>query len=132
MLLCEKMENTEAIIIKGCRQYSTYFGYGFNLLFKSENLQPLIDFDSKNRLETSFVAIDAIPFFNQGLNTQLQELYFTRELVKAFVGSHGPRGNEDEISSFENAKIEIPKKIVVTGKWGCGVFNGNPELKFII
>lgn len=28
--------------------------------------------------------------------------------------------------------IEGDRKTLVTGKWGCGMFNGNAELKFII
>lgn len=32
---------------------------------------------------------------------------------------------------FENLPDE-KKKQIVTGNWGCGCFNGSPELKFII
>lgn len=48
-LLCEKMDDNEAIIILGARQYSAYSGYGFSLKFAGayNDETPLYVFFSK-------------------------------------------------------------------------------------
>lgn len=45
---------------------------------------------------------------------QWHENVILRELNKAFIGFHG---NE---------------RALVTGKWGCGAFHGDVQLKFLI
>lgn len=45
------------------------------------------------------------------------------KLNKAYVGFMGD-------SKIEDKKEDT--KLVSTGRWGCGAFNGNSELKFII
>jgi len=49
---------------------------------------------------------------------QFQEFNVMRELNKAYC-AFMQKSSSDE-------------KPVATGNWGCGVFNGNPELKFLI
>ena len=44
-----------------------------------------------------------------------------REINKAYIGFYG--------TIFED---EDKNKDVATGKWGCGAFGGNPQLKFLI
>ena len=53
---------------------------------------------------------------------QLDQPAVMRELNKAWVGFRG---------SLEEAKEES-KRAIVTGKWGCGAFRGDAQLKFVI
>ena len=46
-----------------------------------------------------------------------------RELNKSFIGFRGD-------SKEEETKGE--RKIITTGRWGCGAYNGHPELKFML
>jgi poly(ADP-ribose) glycohydrolase len=79
------------------------------------------------------VAIDAIPFFGQTVGDQLEQEFLLRDLNKAFVGFMGIQAlNESLLLEFENLGTKSDRKAIVTGKWGCGAFNGNPEIKFII
>jgi poly(ADP-ribose) glycohydrolase len=60
-LFCARMEQHEAIYIKGEKQYSNYSGYGGSLDYlpmNSDGSKPLGK-DSKQRLCSTFVAIDA-------------------------------------------------------------------------
>eukprot|EP00347_Sterkiella_histriomuscorum_P014425 403360911 len=104
-LFCEKMNWNESLIIKGSRSI-----------------------DPEGRLENTFVAIDAIRFASN-FSQQLLKICINRDLVKSYVGFIGILdGDEKSIENFENGN----RKKVVTGNWGCGVFNGCPEIKFIL
>ncbi len=46
-----------------------------------------------------------------------------RDLTKAYIGFLGVPSDP----TFEEHKMQV-----VTGKWGCGIFGGIPELKLII
>jgi len=61
--------------------------------------------------------MDAEKYIEKQATFQFQMTYVLRELNKAHAGFL----TEDE----------TPRK-VATGKWGCGVCKGNPQLKFII
>lgn len=63
-IFMDKMDHNEAILIKGCRRFSKYTGYDYSLAFEDIQLQELADFDAMRRLDSSFVAIDAIPHDN--------------------------------------------------------------------
>ena len=59
-----------------------------------------------------------------------------RECNKAYIGFKGlhkrnPPAEEKAIKDFENLPEGKLKK-VITGNWGCGVFGGCPEIKFLI
>lgn len=47
-----------------------------------------------------------------------------RELLKAYVGFEC----SNELASFEKEE----KMSISTGRWGCGIFGGDPQLKFLI
>jgi len=51
------------------------------------------------------------------------EKNFLKDLIKCLTGFQNVN---DQIFN------EINKLDVVTGKWGCGLFNGHPEIKFIV
>jgi hypothetical protein len=59
-----------------------------------------------NRLESSFVAIDAIAFASKNdLALQLRQDVLMRELNKAYIGFQGITINDDEFKSFENEEL---------------------------
>lgn len=51
--------------------------------------------------------------------TQFQPMYIKRELNKALV-------------AFEKQPYALPDAMISTGSWGCGVYCGDKELKFVI
>ncbi|CAI2366239.1 unnamed protein product [Moneuplotes crassus] len=121
LILCPKMEKNEAIMIKGPKRYSNYTGYGFSTEYTGpfDDKQPL---DSDSRIERVFTAIDAIYFGStQHEYAQFGKKSILRELNKALIGFTKFSGEEDD-----------DKMVLSTGNWGCGAFNGNCELKFLI
>ena len=60
-------------------------------------------------------AIDAINFPRTKEVEQFSKEGFGREAMKAFTGFNTPEG-----------------KMICTGNWGCGVFAGDLQLKFLI
>lgn len=66
------------------------------------------------------IAIDAVDYSNFPENRkQFQKDCVDREIHKAYVG-------------FSPAKILNDDKDIVSGKWGCGVFKGDSQVKFVI
>ena len=114
LFFMEVMDDCDAIGIYNTIQYSDYTGYGFNFEYKGCLI------DDKNPITMHrIIAIDAIPakMFYSYNNDAIKEI--NRDIHKAFVGFN-----------FANDNKELPK-IIATGNWGCGAFNGNHELKFI-
>lgn len=109
-LLCEEMEDDEAIIVYRVRRFARYSGYADSFKYEGEfALQ-------KNAAvqDSVFVAIDAIDFSRfptEGY--QFSKRGVRREINKAFAG-------------FEGAVFEARESLpICTGKWGCGAFHGN-------
>lgn len=71
-----------------------------------------------------FVAIDATKFSKYGGADSLKEedqykmKNVIRDLNKALIGFNFPE--------------EFRHKVISTGKWGCGAFGGDPQVKFLI
>ena len=66
------------------------------------------------------VAIDALDYTHfSDRNIQFNKIYVDREIHKAAIG-------------FSRVKQLNDDKDIVTGKWGCGVFKGDAQLKFLI
>lgn len=116
VLLCEKMANNEAVIIKNTITYSDYTGYGssFKCIGFSKQLTALFSNNLSKVESDDVLAIDAIPF---GLekNEQYGIVPTLRELEKCRIGL-----------SYSN------EKPFATGNWGCGVFGGDTQLKAVI
>ena len=114
LLFCESMTDEEAILIQGARAYSGYKGYGKTFAFHASNM-------SIEDVDKEVVAMDAIDFSTtQG--SQFAEPSILRELNKAYVAFYG--GDLDSKTS--------PKKPISTGNWGCGAFQGDAQLKFLL
>ena len=115
MLFTEVLADNEVLFVIGAEQYSSYTGYADNFTF-SGRFHDTISLDSAGRRETSIVAMDAIRFTRSSV--QYNKGNVDRELTKSFVA----------FSSDHTARLAA----VATGNWGCGAFNGDCRLKFLI
>lgn len=122
-LLCERMEAYEAIVVTGVQRYGNYKGYSESFQFGGkcvDSLEPTRD--SLNRIPRQIVAIDALHLPKAADKIeQFSEGSTIRELNKAYVGFLG-----DYICSPED------KRVISTGKWGCGIFEGCTQYKLLI
>jgi len=118
ILLCEEMGDKEAILMKGAEIYGKYKGYGHDWRFDGdyEDMREIINEGELRVLDRDIVAIDAINFNWEKKYRQFSEEAVLRELNKAYVGFKGEEGD----------------KGIVTGKWGCGIFWGDVQLKLLI
>lgn len=123
ILFFESMSATEAINIKGAQEYSAFKGYGDTFRFAGDLEITGVPYDEYKRMEITTVAMDALSFGSADPADQFIEANILRELNKALVGFRGP-----VLDCTEADK----KRDVATGKWGCGAFKGNPQLKFVI
>uniref|UniRef100_F1KZ17 poly(ADP-ribose) glycohydrolase n=1 Tax=Ascaris suum TaxID=6253 RepID=F1KZ17_ASCSU len=115
MLLCERMDHNESIVILGAQRYSDYEGYGHTFQWCPLHSPDSLSRDRFERLRCEVVAIDALPFTkpHHQFNVDLVD----RELLKAYCGFSMRDGSS---------------KAVATGNWGCGVFGGDVRLKSVI
>lgn len=117
LLFTEKLEDKECLVIVGVQKFNLL--QGFKNTFKYvDNYCDSLSLDSRNRNDTHIVAIDAMNFYGKS-HTQYYPCYIQRELNKACIGFLG--------DPSENSYREI-----VTGRWGCGAFQGDEQLKFLI
>ncbi|KAK2887892.1 poly(ADP-ribose) glycohydrolase isoform X2 [Channa argus] len=113
-LFTERLADNECVLITGSQQFSCYSGFGDTFEWAGpyrDNLER----DNWCRLKRQIVAIDALHFRYR--NDQYNKSKINRELNKAYCGFKGHGDNSPDIA---------------TGKWGCGAFNGDPELKALI
>ena len=111
MLLCEEMDDTEAIIMRGAACYSATGGYHRSLLWVG-------DAAAADAAPHDYVAFDALYYRERDAHRQWREDNLRRELRKALVAFAAPGGGR--------------APAVATGNWGCGAFNGNPHLKALL
>ncbi|KAI6213099.1 hypothetical protein M3Y94_00109900 [Aphelenchoides besseyi] len=119
-LLCDVMNDNESILIIGAQRFSYYEGYsqsfkhvrGYKDQFKLSRT-PL------GHYPTEIIAIDALPFEAGKQHEQFHANMINRELKKAFIG-------------FAITTPNTCCQTIATGNWGCGIFGGNLELKFLI
>jgi hypothetical protein len=130
MCLCEFMKENEAIYIIGTEQFSQFKGYGCTFQFhqncfnfgESNNIKNILyGVKSLNIVDSVLLAFDAKKYLKFEENF-LKENYL-RELRKAFTAFRPLENNTDNY---------INSKAIATGKWGCGVYKGDSELKFLI
>ncbi|KAF1321007.1 Poly glycohydrolase, partial [Globisporangium splendens] len=126
-LVFAKLEPNESFVIHGTERYSSYKGYGDTFEFGG-NYSDQTEFESMpadaqgtntKRRKCVIVGIDAVNYGSAAVGRQYTSVHIWRDLVKAFVGFAYP----------EQVSARWP---VATGNWGCGVFRGDAELKFLI
>jgi poly(ADP-ribose) glycohydrolase len=123
ILMTSVMRDDEAIILVGAERVAEFQGYGFEANFKKEWEDPRV-LDLHGRLSHQVVAIDArVYIYNRFQQYKTEELL--RELNKAYTGFLGDHLERQDPGPFG-------LRPVVTGKWGCGMFQGDPQLKALI
>ncbi|KAK2961085.1 putative poly glycohydrolase family protein [Blattamonas nauphoetae] len=128
MLFTEKLNDREALLIEGAEFFSKYSGYAHTFAFDGPAKQPPSDVP-KSRI----IVIDALCFsgmmLGNHLHNQWSQCSVDRELNKAFVGFSFVSSPPPSASSSEQP---AKRPSLSTGHWGCGAFNGNRVLKFLI
>ncbi|KAG3117403.1 hypothetical protein PI124_g15755 [Phytophthora idaei] len=123
-LVFAKLEPHEAFVIHGTERYSAYQGYGGSFVY-SGNFEDTTSFETSPdgclRRQCVIVGIDATDYGSARVERQYTRGHVWRDLVKAFAGFAYPDAHD--------GKLWWP---VATGNWGCGVFQGDRELKFLI
>lgn len=113
LVLFNNIEDDEALIIDGTITFSNYTGYGFDLMFKELES----DLKMNNLKKEYLIEIDAYRYTQHNKILQYKFEYKNRDLQKAIIG-------------FQNLDNRI--NTIATGNWGCGAFNGDFKLKFLI
>lgn len=103
MAFAHTMKPNEAIRIRGCSRVANYTGYAYSFRYDTPCVAP----NDINEV----IGIDAIPY---GGSEQFSEAAVLRDINKAIAG-------------FQLCSPD--RKGIASGKWGCGVFGGDPCLK---
>jgi poly(ADP-ribose) glycohydrolase len=117
-LVFEELEDYEAALFLGCEQYNLTENYGEKFLFLADYKDKTPN-DVFGKKDTVFIGMDAIQFEDKKEQYRLNLI--VRELNKAYLGFQ-------TCDSIENNN----DRAIATGKWGCGDFQGDFELKMII
>ncbi|KAJ3105222.1 rRNA-binding ribosome biosynthesis protein rpf2 [Phlyctochytrium planicorne] len=116
-LVTEVLDDNEALVIIGTERCSSYSGYASTFTWDGP-YEDTAELDALGRKQNEIIAIDALYFMKPRSKQQFQRKAIVRELNKAYTGFlHSP------FSCFD------PSTPLATG---CGAFNGDPELKFLI
>lgn len=113
-LFTEALKPTEALFIIGCEQFNDYLGYASTFTWRDNHIDET-PCDEWRRKKCHIVAIDALHFTQR--EHQYRKELMVRELKKAYVGYYIPPNKSYPIAS---------------GNWGCGAFNGEANLKFLL
>ncbi|UJR12124.1 hypothetical protein I4U23_016301 [Adineta vaga] len=102
ILVCDTLRFNEVVILRGCKRFIDYRGYGETFQY----VGPHPNYNSKN--------IQDILIMDACLSNHFNQRNIDRDLNKVWT-------------AFSNARA----KIIVTGNWGCGIFGGDPVFKFL-
>jgi len=109
LLFVDQLQDEEVLIVSGVRLYNQYEGFSGSLKWQQGVVEAV---DGR-----MIVALDAEDYRKREQD-QYQRRSIERELKKAVLGFGATLAPD----SYE----------VVTGNWGCGVFKGDIQLKFLI
>ena len=115
----EPMADHEAIVLCGTELVSRYHGYGRGVAWAG----PAHDATPRapdGTLASTVVAVDAL----MAPDVQWTRECLDRDLAKAYAGFSFPYARDHPLAG-------LAARDVATGKWGCGAFGGDPELKFL-
>ncbi|CAF0880977.1 unnamed protein product [Rotaria sp. Silwood1] len=102
ILICETLQDDEIVILRGCKRFINYTGYGDTFRYKG------------HYHEQNPTYIQDILVMDACYNGQFTRNIIDRDLGKAWA-------------AFDKSKDAI----IVTGNWGCGVFGGDLIFKFL-
>jgi poly(ADP-ribose) glycohydrolase len=117
MLFTQLLTEHEALVVVGAQRFNEVTGYKRDFEW-SRDFQDTARHDPRGRLDRHMVAIDAANYTGREA-VQFTPRFVQRELDKAYVG-------------FLGDSSEVGRRIVATGRWGCGAFCGDEQLKFLI
>ncbi|OMJ90185.1 hypothetical protein SteCoe_7474 [Stentor coeruleus] len=117
VIFTEKLEDEEALFIKGTQRFNKTDGYKNTFRF-ADDFNESIFLDENARNDCYISVIDA-NFYRGNENLQYQPDQIARELHKAYVGFSGD--THDGIN-----------RDIISGRWGCGAFGADENLKFVI
>jgi poly(ADP-ribose) glycohydrolase len=121
--VCDRMADHEAIILLNSLYFSSIVPGSYG-----NNTKHLAAVDStKTPVPNAIIAVDAL-HFNRNDWSQYTVNAMKRELEKAIAGFH-PLSPEVLADTGTDGTLH---RCVATGNWGCGVFNGDVELKALI
>jgi hypothetical protein len=129
--LFNTLREHEAVIIRNARIYETYRGYADSFTFSNFEPSLLLDHASPSSTieaarKTSggkipcpeVIAIDAHVNLSGNPRRQFTNEFSIRDLDKTWIGFQGVAESQQE-------------RVIGTGPFGCGAFNGNVFLKFL-
>lgn len=121
MLIFDVLKDNEAAIMIGTEQYNSYTGYAESFKFTGDFKDPAdtINNDPYYR-DIVILAIDAHKYYDPFRQFEKKEVL--REINKSLIGFIGDGKYPDNPE----------KRAIATGRWGCGAFKGNSQLKFLI
>ena len=133
-LLAERMQDDEAMLMVGAERFSNYTGYAKTFRYGGDH-QDLTAQDAIGRRKTYIVGMDASHFRFGDTDEQFSAHAIEREMTKAYAAFNvtnadvGVAAAEGIFSPGPGGLEEVPKFPVVSGRWGCGAFNGDADLK---
>jgi poly(ADP-ribose) glycohydrolase len=120
--VCPPAQGHEAVVLRGCAQFSDHAGYGGSLAYGGPHHD-----DAAAIAASCVVAVDAVDYRGASTAHQYTSGSQYRELVKLVAGFGGAL----RVLSDTEAPGR-PQVAVVTGNWGCGVFRGDARVKFLL
>jgi len=118
-MFTEHLGDNETLVVTGCERFNRYTGYAQTFQFVGD-FTDNTPRDEYRRRRVQVAMMDAMRY--KRTEAQYDPRALDRELNKAHCAFSEPNTNG-------SGKRPYP---VATGNWGCGVFKGDPHLKFLI
>eukprot|EP00300_Choanocystis_sp_HF-7_P016967 c19592_g1_i1.p1 GENE.c19592_g1_i1~~c19592_g1_i1.p1 ORF type:complete len:356 (+),score=65.82 c19592_g1_i1:449-1516(+) len=132
------LSNRHAVVISGARRYSNHSGYARTFKFEGEYRDDaeLITCGDRQLYNTHLTCFDALSFSSAPPNAPSAPLSPSRADIPSLENQHTKYAITRELNKALAASMLpshcAPDWNIATGHWGCGVFGGERQLKFII